>query len=228
MVFRGNIFPYERQMFLSSLFAVISFIFIPIAVIFVPGTLGFILTSILMFILGLCNAIYQSSMYGVCGFLPFKFIIGASTGNGVAGISMNIVRYIIVLIFGTSDDESNLINGSVVFFAIATILLVLGVIAIPLMFKDPYFLLNVYKSGEISEEVIKEICEEYELDSNEYLMNMENKENDKECCNENKKTNLYYVKELWTNLYETNLSIFAIFFVTFAIYPGLCFNLELL
>ncbi|MCX7225143.1 MAG: hypothetical protein NT071_05910, partial [Burkholderiales bacterium] len=71
--------------------------------------------------------------------------------------------------FGTSDDESNLINGSVVFFAIATILLVLGVIAIPLMFKDPYFLLNVYKSGEISEEVIKEICEEYELDSNEYL-----------------------------------------------------------
>ena len=84
---------------------------------------------------------------------------------------MAIGGYIIVLIFGTSDDESNLINGSVVFFAIATILLVLGVIAIPIMFKDPYFLLNVSKSREISEEVIKEICIEYELNSNEYLLN---------------------------------------------------------
>lgn len=238
LVFRGNIFTYEKQMFLSSLFAVITFVFIPIAVIFIPGLTGFIITSILMLLLGLFNSVYQSSMYGVCGFLPFTFIIGASFGNGVAGMTMGIIRYIVVLIFGTSNDESTLLNGSLLFFAIATLLLTLGVIVIPFMFRDPYIMINMYKSGEVSEEKISEICREFEIENKE-KENEKSKNSDKILLeedainnsnnnNEEVKTNIYYVKELWKHLYETNMSIFAIFLMTFAIYPGLCFNLDLL
>lgn len=142
---------------------------IPIATIYITGTVGFIVTSLLIMIQGFSNSIFQGSLYGLCGFLPLKFIIAVSMGNGFAGIIMNIIRYIIVAIFGSSNDESTVVNGSLVFFAIAAFGLFLGIIVTPILYKHHYFLVHFHKSGEIKDEEFDKSVSEYDFTKDEHF-----------------------------------------------------------
>lgn len=219
LVFHGNILSYEKQMFIFSICGVIIMALIPIVVIFIPGTFGFIMTSLMILLLGLSNSIYQSSMFGICGFLPFKFIIAASFGNGIAGIAMNLLRYIVAIIFGTGNDKATIVNGSLLFFGIAIFLLILGVIAIPILFNDPFFKANIFKSGEVPREELDEILNEYNVENKEDLLKIDTEE---------KQSNFFYIKKLISLIFDTNLCIFVTFLATFTVFPGLCFNLYLL
>ena len=157
----GNKFSYEKQLTLSLIMCVVVLALIPFAVVFLPKTLGFIITTILIILQGFANSIFQSSMYGICGFLPLKFIIAVSMGNGVAGLTMNIVRFLIIAFFGTGSDPDSIFWSSIIFFGIAVLALAVGVILLPFLYKHPYFIVHFYKSGEIS-------CDEYDEVKNNY------------------------------------------------------------
>jgi hypothetical protein len=52
-----------------------------------------------------------------------------STGQGIAGILMNVVRYVILMSLGSDpNDEHAIILGSVIFFSISALILVVCVI----------------------------------------------------------------------------------------------------
>lgn len=142
---------------------------IPLSVIFLEGLFSFIITSILVILQGFANSIFISSMYGICGFLPFKFIIGMSTGNGFAGLGVNIIRYIILFIYGNDTSRKTITTGSLWFFGIATLILTMGLVLLPLMTSHPYFKIQFYKSGEISEEDYRKALSEYGLSEEQEL-----------------------------------------------------------
>ena len=165
----GNKLSYEKQLAYSLAMCVIVLALIPFAVIFLPTFLGFIVTSILIVLQGFANSIFQSSVYGVSGFLPLKFIIGVSMGNGIAGLSMNILRYIIIAIFGTSTDKDTIIKGSIWFFGIATLALLVGCFLLPFLYKHPFFIVNFYRSGEVTDDEYEETLDKYSFDEEEKL-----------------------------------------------------------
>ena len=219
LVLCGNRFSYEKQLFFSSLCCAIILGFIPIAVIFINNEFtSFLVTSILILMQGFANSIFQSSCYGVSGFLPFKFIIGVSFGNGLAGMVAGILKYIIIAILGSGNDNKTIIYSSLIYYGISVICMIFGVISIPILFRDPYFKANFYKSGEIESKEFEEILENYHVEDSQALLPQTN----------DKKTNYQYFKILMSKLFDTNFVIFIIFLMSFTVFPGVCFKLDLL
>lgn len=165
----GNRMSFENQLFYSEIFSVSVMITIPIAVIYIQGTLGFIITSLLIMLQGFANSIFQGSLYGVCGFLPLKFIIAVSMGNGFAGIVMNLIRYIIIAILGSGNDTETIVTGSIIFFSIAVLCLIVGIIATPMLYRHHYFIVHFHKSGEVEEEKFNNAIAEYDFSQDEHF-----------------------------------------------------------
>eukprot|EP00340_Litonotus_pictus_P006897 CAMPEP_0170514870 /NCGR_PEP_ID=MMETSP0209-20121228/1395_1 /TAXON_ID=665100 ORGANISM="Litonotus pictus, Strain P1" /NCGR_SAMPLE_ID=MMETSP0209 /ASSEMBLY_ACC=CAM_ASM_000301 /LENGTH=300 /DNA_ID=CAMNT_0010799125 /DNA_START=413 /DNA_END=1315 /DNA_ORIENTATION=- len=166
----------------------------------------------------------QSTVFGVSGFFPFKFIIGVSAGNGIVGIAMGVIRYLIILGYGTSTDRSNIIRGSVWFFGLATLTMLAAVLMVPVMVKHPYYKVHFYKSGELDKEEYQECLEQYEFVSETHLITEEELQ---AMETGNKRTAYEYFKILMVKLYDLNFMIFLNFLITFTVFPGLCMHLSL-
>jgi hypothetical protein len=99
-----------------------------------------------------------SCFYGIVGFLPDRYRVAFSTGSGIAGILMNLIKYVILLVF-PGDDEHTAIIASIIFFAFSVFIVVICIFCVfvsvifnhQLVYKNPYFIYEMRKSGEFSE-----------------------------------------------------------------------------
>lgn len=148
LLFTKKKFTFKSQILVSLIISVLSMIALPISVVFMSGLASFITTCIIILLQGLANAIALSCFYSIISFLPFQYIIAFSTGQGIAGILMNVTRYIIVASLGNPEDEKNIILGSMIFFSIAAIILVICIVFVFIVYKNPYFISQMRTSGE--------------------------------------------------------------------------------
>ena len=128
LLFTKKKFTYKSQIIFAFVVSIISMCCLPIFVILLQGNISFIISCILILIQGLANAIALSSLFSVISFLPFEYIIAFSTGNGIAGVMINVIRYIILFSVGNPDDEKNIVIGSLIFFGISAAIVLLGLI----------------------------------------------------------------------------------------------------
>ena len=129
LVMFGNKFTYYNQMLWSIIIIIFSLTGLVFTTIFVKGLVGFMMACFFLLIQGFTNSILQSSLFGLAGFMPFKFIIGVSLGNGFGGLLLNLVRYLTIIIFGIDNvTESAIIWGSVIFFSVANLLLLIAMV----------------------------------------------------------------------------------------------------
>ena len=141
---------FKTQIFYSLIISVLSMIALPMSVILLEDFNSFLLTSFIILLQGLANAISLSCFYGIISFLPFEYIISFSTGQGIAGILMNLTRYIILFSMGDPKLERNIKIGSIIFFGISAIIISLCIVFLFLVYKDPYFVYQMKHSGEFS------------------------------------------------------------------------------
>lgn len=86
-----------------------------------------------------------TSLYGIVSFLPIECIFAMATGQGVAGILMNITRYITLICFSsnsTSTEEEikmNKFKESLVFFSFSGFICFLCVLCIIYLYNNSYF-----------------------------------------------------------------------------------------
>lgn len=200
----------------------ISMILLPISVIFLGGTLGFVMTCLIILLQGLANAIVLSNLYAITSFLPFEFIIAFSTGQGFAGIIMNVTRYVILASFGAnSETEKNIVLGSLIFFGISAFIIGMSIVFLLLVYKDPYFKSQMRNSGEFPIETNSEYAQL--ADSNGKLV-----------LNENSAATVIIIlikffkgvseksttSSLMFFLLDLNFIIFLNYVITFGVFPG--------
>jgi hypothetical protein len=131
----------------------ISMIILPLTVIFIKDSTGFIATCAVIMLQGLANAVSLSCLYAVISYLPFEFIISFSSGQGLSGIIMNLIRYIILFSLGDdADNEHNIILGSLIFFGISAFFMGLCIVLTLAVYRTPYFISQMRTSGEFDEE----------------------------------------------------------------------------
>jgi hypothetical protein len=152
LLFMKNRFSFKNQILFSLTASVASMIAIPISVIYIEGLPSFITTSSIIMMQGLANAILLSSFYSIVSFLPFEFIIAFSTGQGIAGILMNLTRYFILFSLGDPRLEKNIIMGSLIFFSISALIISVCIVFLFLVYKNPYFIVQMRNSGEFPAE----------------------------------------------------------------------------
>lgn len=127
IVLMGNKFSYRILILVGMIISTIALCILPIVVYFISGLTGFLLTSFIILFQGFANAIVLSGFYGIASFLPVKYVIAFSTGQGLAGILMNVIRYIVILSFGDSEDDVTITKGAIVFFAIAALIVLINI-----------------------------------------------------------------------------------------------------
>jgi hypothetical protein len=153
LLFTKKKFTYKSQIIASFAVSVASMIALPVTVILLSGRISFYMTCFVILLQGLSNAISLSCLYSLISFLPFQYIIAFSTGQGIAGILMNALRYLIVISLGDPDNKTNIIEGSIIFFSIAALIISICIVFVFLVYKNPFFMYKMINSGEFPDKI---------------------------------------------------------------------------
>ena len=77
-------------------------ILLPICANYAHPDVGFPLCIIIMLVFGVLNGFLQASVFGFAGMLPPKYIGAVMFGNGLSGITTNILQAICLVAFPPS------------------------------------------------------------------------------------------------------------------------------
>jgi hypothetical protein len=92
----------------------------PLVSVTIPTQFGFFLIMVLSFIIGISNAITQSTSFGLGNFFPIECISWITTGTGISGLVLNFARIIALLIFGSDERK-----GTFLYFSIAALIILI-------------------------------------------------------------------------------------------------------
>ena len=100
---------------------------LPISVAAFGGLTSFIVTCIIILFQGLANAVSLSCFYGIIGYMKDEYRVAFSTGSGVAGVLMNLIKYVLLLIFREDTDSASILSA-IIFFAISVLILIATIV----------------------------------------------------------------------------------------------------
>jgi hypothetical protein len=202
---------------------------LPFIGMYVSGGAGYAFCCILIALQGFANAIFQSNLFGIAGFLPFKFIIAVSYGNGIAGTFVGILQYILIFSYGIENSEKRdvVIATSYWFYSISISVLIFGVFVLIKNFTHPWFINELSNAGsvEFPEDTVQEVKSKYFSDEESKDALTKTEKNEKEDQEEESIITSFVV--MMKQLYSLNLYVFLIFLTSFSVFPGLLFDLEL-
>ena len=226
LLIKKKLFPLKTQLICSILISIISLISLPFFV-FLSETnkhLGTIVTIILILIMGLINASLQNGFLSLTSHFPLDKIVFYSTGQGISGIIMALLELVVLFCVNTGNIDNDFKYGSLIFFGISVLILIITIFALILLFNSNYGkqYLDNEKRGKNNLNINNEINNDNSnIDENisikVYQMEKVNIINKNIEIKEDKK---YWFFEL---LYSVKDAIFLIwfnFFITFSVYPS--------
>ena len=187
--------------------------FFPYITIYFPSEISFKISCIFILLNGLANAVISNSMFGLVSFFPIENVIAAGAGQGISGILMTLIRYVILL---TLDPQKSINLSSYIFFGISSIIILIVIRNIMHLYKNEYFLsvlknIGEIKSDDINDNLIENKTEEElkEINANENI----EKNNDE---SENKHGMLYLI----IKIFDINLLVILCFVITIGLFPS--------
>ena len=141
MICKKQLISYKVQLIFGLLASVVTLVFLPIIVVSFEknSTTGFIFTALVILFQGLVNAFCCSGFYGLTSFFPMEMIIALSTGQGISGILMNIIQYIVLASVNTGNADNDAKYGAIIFFSISGLILLICFVILLSAFKTEYF-----------------------------------------------------------------------------------------
>ena len=221
LLYKKNLFKIENQLIFALVASIILLMGIPMSVILLEShkILNLIITIILFLIMGLVNALMSSGFFSFASLFPLEMIIALSTGQGFAGIILNIIKYIILPTIKMADRKKEILTG-VIFFSLSAAILIVCLIIFICSLKTDYFYYYLYK--EPSARVSKILEDDGERRS--YENNGEEEGLTEYCLEESQKISFIGMFKL---LYDINLLCMFIYIVTFSLYPVSINNIKL-
>ena len=209
LLYKPKITTYKTQLLFCFIIVAISLITLPITVYLLSNfeILNIIITSIMILLQGLLNAICQSSAFGLVSFFPFEMIVSLSAGQAIAGILTNIIAFIIKFFFEDVSHETE----ALVYFSITTFIIIINFIFVILVYKNNYFKSQLTLSGEFNNN-------EQKNNDNFINKNENNSESDKE-INKQKTKEISFM-DLSKLLKTVNILVTILYTTTFTLYPN--------
>ena len=230
MIWKKQILPYKIQLIIGLIASIFSLLSLPIVVVnFEKNSLtGFILSAAIILIQGLVNALCMSGFFGLTSFFPREMIISLSTGQGISGILMNIIGYIVLASVNTGDDDNNAKLGAIIYFSISGFILLLTLITLIFAFKTEYFRYYLgktkdfeSKSQQIENEIENEPITKASI-SDKSTAELIEKVNE----SAEKKEEITF-SQLFKSLYEIDLLSCFIYIITFSLFPSVSISQRL-
>ena len=74
----------------------------------------------------------------MAGMFPFKYMGAVMFGNGLSGITLNLLRAVCLAIFPPIKGSDNNFKGSLVYFILAAVILVIAAIGMVIFMRLPF------------------------------------------------------------------------------------------
>ena len=223
LLFKKKLFTYKTQLLFSVTLSGILLIILPLSVISLnkDSLTNRIIASIMVLFQGLLNAICQSSFFGLVSFFPIDIIVNMSTGQGIAGILMNIIQYIVIFTIGDidknkkqSENDTIVKKSGIIFFSISVFIIVVSLVFIILIYRNNYFKNKLILSGEYSSD--------NDINNIEKLIN--NSEHSESSISSNKEVSFLDLTKI---LLDLNILTVILYIITFSVFPGVCLEFKL-
>ena len=230
MIWKKQILPYKIQLIIGLIASIFSLLSLPIVVVnFEKNSLtGFILSAAIILIQGLINALCMSGFFGLTSFFPREMIISLSTGQGISGILMNIIGYIVLASVNTGDDDYNTKLGAIIYFSISGFILLLTLITLIFAFKTEYFRYYLGKTKDFeskSQQIESEI--ENQPITKASITDKSTAELIEKVNESVEKKEEITFSQLFKSLYEIDLLSCFIYIITFSLFPSVSISQRL-
>jgi hypothetical protein len=230
MIWKKQILPYKIQLIIGLIASIFSLLSLPIVVVnFEKNSLtGFILSAAIILIQGLINALCMSGFFGLTSFFPREMIISLSTGQGISGILMNIIGYIVLASVNTGDDDNNAKLGAIIYFSISGLILFLTLITLIYAFKTEYFRYYLGKTKDFeskSQQIESEI--ENQPITKASITDKSTAELIEKVNESVEKKEEITFSQLFKRLYEIDLLSCFIYIITFSLFPSVSISQRL-
>ena len=231
MIWKKQFLSYKTELIIGLIASIVSLVVLPIVVIlFEKNSLtGFIVTAGLVLIQGLVNALCTSGFFGLTSFFPREMIISLSTGQGISGILLNLIGFIVLLSVNTGDKDEDAKLGAIIYFSISGFILLLTLVTLLCGYRTEYFKHYLGKTKEygnrisqVENEIANEpITKESTASQNNNEILVEDK------VPEVKKEEEITFIQLFKKLYEIDLLSCYIYIITFALFPSVSISQRL-
>ena len=228
MIWKKQLLSYKVQLTIGIIASIISLLALPFVVIsFEKNSLtGFILTAAIILFQGLVNAFCSSGFFGLASFFPKEMIISLSTGQGVSGILMNIIGYIVIAAVNTGNKDDDEQLGAIIYFSISGLILLITLVTLLFAFRTDYFRYYLGKTKDFNK-----IDSTIESLDNQGITTRSTAGQNKDDVliekNEPEKKEEITFKQLFKKLYEIDLLSCYIYIITFALFPSVSISQRL-
>ena len=226
MIFKKQLLSFKIQLLFGLVASVIIIVILPLIVVSFEkeSTIGFVFTAILILFQGLVNALCCNGFFGLASFFPIEMIIALSSGQGISGILMNIITYIVLFFVNTGNEDNNNKYGAIIFFSISGFILLICLFILLFSFKSEYFRYYLGKTKDFSQsreniENVKEalVTRSSEGENNNLAVNGTVPMN-------NQEVSFFQLSKM---LFDIDLLSAFIYIITFALFPSCCIKQNL-
>ena len=231
LIWKKQILSYKTQLLIGLIGSMVSLVILPlVAICFEKNSLiGFIITGGIILILGLVDALCSSGFFLLASFFPRKMIIYLSTGQGLSGILMNIISYIVISSVNTRNNDDNAKLGAIIFFSISGLILLITLLILLFAFKSEYFKYYLKKTKDFNIKNLDKI--EEEINKMRITINSTSSQNKEEIINiennsKDKKNEITFI-QLFKSLYDIDLLSCYLYIITFSLFPSVAISQRL-
>lgn len=206
---------------------------LPLMAHFLPtAQIKFVSCFILLMCFGIINGALQGQVFGLGGLLPGKYMGSIMFGNGLSGISMNVLR---VIFIATLPADSLYLQAQI-FFVIAALILFICGYSYDILMRNPYFQYYQNKARE-QDQRFQDLRVAEDMDNDEArqdYINHPDEEHRKMLIKRKQIDKIVhkshtlgaFFKQLGQNFlaaWKVLMSLWLVFTVTFIIFPGAFF-----
>jgi hypothetical protein len=232
LLYKKNIFSLFTELMIGIIGSIIFLIIIPMCTMVLGiNTLGNkIVTSLLIVLMGFTNACASGGFFGYAGYFPLEMIVMFTAGQGLSGIGLNILQYIVIASVNITDEEQQFVVRAWIFFAFSILILLVCLFFLFYSYKDEYCRYYLTKGNSISaipeqddSKLLNSLSKEDEKSNpiNGDKFSVQTLDNEKENQNEINEAKVvpnfsYVFKKIW----DLDLIACYGYIITFALFPN--------
>ena len=141
MLWNRNLVPLKFRLIGGLISGTIIMILLPTVVLVMKqnSTENVIVTGAIVLIMGMVNALCSGGFFALVSFFPVNLMIGFSAGQGISGVMMNIIQYIVLGSINSKDKKKYLTKCAWIYFGISAGMLFIILMILLIQLRTDFF-----------------------------------------------------------------------------------------
>ena len=140
LLYKKDIFSLFTELMIGIIGSIFFLIALPLSAMLlgVNTMANKVISSLLVVLMGFTNACASGGFFGYAGCFPLEMIVSFTAGQGISGIGLNILQFIVIASVKIEGEEKQFIVRGWIFFGFSILILIVCLILLLYSYKDEY------------------------------------------------------------------------------------------